>query len=62
VTALTALTELDESCSDRGVQLCLCSLRQRPRDMITQSGLGRRFAGRLFVTLDEAVAALGKRS
>jgi SulP family sulfate permease len=61
VTALTALAELDASCSERGVQLCLCSLRQRPRDMLEHSGLGRRFAGRLFVTLDEAVAALEHR-
>jgi MFS superfamily sulfate permease-like transporter len=56
VTVLGVMEELDENLRDRNIELWLCALTTRPLDMLRRSDLASRFEGRLFPTIDAALA------
>jgi MFS superfamily sulfate permease-like transporter len=60
VTVLGVMEELDENLKDRNIELWLCALTTRPLDMLRRSDLASRFEGRLFPTIDAALAQYRK--
>ena len=55
VTSADALTELDRTLSDRGIELCFAELKDPVKDKIKRFGLQAEFEGRFFPTKEAGV-------
>jgi MFS superfamily sulfate permease-like transporter len=60
-TVLDVIEDLDDRLRDSGLELRLAALNERPLQMLRRRGLDERFEGRLFRSIDEAVAGLDVR-